>query len=148
VAAGSGSSPALHGGRWARTAPPRGKNSPYKWARRPPAACSRMSRRACRPTPRQARVTGEERPTDRWAREGRGCRRLRRRHAGGNGFRGPRRAQHLGKELPTLGTGAGEPGRRGRGGAARRRRPENNSQCHCSDTKISKNLNRSAQSGE
>jgi hypothetical protein len=39
----------------------------------------------------------------------------------GNGFRGPRRTQHLGKELPTLGTGAGESRRRGRGGAARAR---------------------------
>jgi hypothetical protein len=35
-----------------------------------------------------------------------------------------------------------------RRGAARRRRPENNSQRHYSDVKISKNLNRSAQSGE
>jgi hypothetical protein len=42
----------------------------------------------------------------------------------------------------------GGPGRRGRRDAAWRRRLEKNSQCHCSDVKISKNLNRSAQSGE
>jgi hypothetical protein len=105
-------------GRGARSAAPRGKNPPFKWARRPLAACSRMLRRACRPTPRQACVTGGRRPTDRRAKERRGRRRLQRRHAGGDGFRGPRRAQHLGKERASSGTGVGEPGRRGRGGAA------------------------------
>jgi hypothetical protein len=72
------------GRRWGAVCSTSGGQLPYKWARRPPASRSRMSRRVCRPKPRPARVTGEEQGTDRGVRGGRGRRRLRRLHAGGD----------------------------------------------------------------
>jgi hypothetical protein len=98
--------------------------------------------------PSLGRRAWQAQPSDRGVLRCAAVRRTRRLHARGERIPRPRCAQHLGKERPILGIGAGEPGRRGRGGAARRRRPENRSQYHCSDTKISKILNRSAQGNE